>query len=466
MRLRDKRESFCDNGWHMISRSVVFDKIRQFRFPLILLLGNLLVVLGTELAHDEAYYWLFSKNLAWGYFDHPPMAAWLIALSNWMPGEIGVRFTFLVLTQLSVWLLAAMSPREMRWVVWLGFCTFPLLAFSGVFAIPDGPLVIFSALWLWSLQNFLKNQGLKSSLILGLLTSLLFYSKYHGILYVIGTIIALPKLIKNKYFWIAAAFGFFLYLPHIQWQWRHDFATFRYHFIDRPRVEVGYRQPLEFVLLQIFLPGVFIAPFIWISFFMNKSMDEFERALKCIAIFVPLFFFTSTFSKKIEANWTVAAGIPLLLFIARKGLYWVDSKVWRISVIASLVAVTSAKILMVVPPSWHPIRRAHEFHGWADWAQKVRSAAGDCKLAANRYQFASKLSFYLKEDVPALNVGTRLNQFEFWDWQESWKDQKICWVTERKIFPYESADTPDGKNLVLVKDVKLSDIMVHKTKSL
>jgi hypothetical protein len=26
----------------------------------------------TELQDDEAYYWVFSRYLDWGYFDHPP----------------------------------------------------------------------------------------------------------------------------------------------------------------------------------------------------------------------------------------------------------------------------------------------------------------------------------------------------------------------------------------------------------
>ena len=30
------------------------------------------------LTADEAYYWLWSKHLAFGYYDHPPMIAWLI----------------------------------------------------------------------------------------------------------------------------------------------------------------------------------------------------------------------------------------------------------------------------------------------------------------------------------------------------------------------------------------------------
>ena len=28
---------------------------------------------------DEAYYWLWSKNIAFSYFDHPPLVSWLQA---------------------------------------------------------------------------------------------------------------------------------------------------------------------------------------------------------------------------------------------------------------------------------------------------------------------------------------------------------------------------------------------------
>ena len=44
---------------------------------------NLLQAGFSELANDEAYYHMFAENLAWGYFDHPPMTAllvWLLSL--------------------------------------------------------------------------------------------------------------------------------------------------------------------------------------------------------------------------------------------------------------------------------------------------------------------------------------------------------------------------------------------------
>ena len=48
---------------------------------------------GTELFDDEAYYWVYSKFLDWGYFDHPPMIAVLIKIGYFIfPSELGVRY--------------------------------------------------------------------------------------------------------------------------------------------------------------------------------------------------------------------------------------------------------------------------------------------------------------------------------------------------------------------------------------
>ena len=36
---------------------------------------NILQALFTGVYPDEAYYWMYSLHLQWGYFDHPPMVA-------------------------------------------------------------------------------------------------------------------------------------------------------------------------------------------------------------------------------------------------------------------------------------------------------------------------------------------------------------------------------------------------------
>src|SRR6266498_4167697 len=65
-----------------------------------------------ELYSDEAYYWLWSLRPAGGYFDHPPLVAWLITASAWLvPGELGVRLLFLAAGGLTVAFAALLAAE-------------------------------------------------------------------------------------------------------------------------------------------------------------------------------------------------------------------------------------------------------------------------------------------------------------------------------------------------------------------
>ena len=65
---------------------------------------SLVQAICTELFHDEAYYWVFSHYLDWGFKDHPPVTALLVAAgSNLLSGEIGVRLFMVILNTLTVY---------------------------------------------------------------------------------------------------------------------------------------------------------------------------------------------------------------------------------------------------------------------------------------------------------------------------------------------------------------------------
>ena len=53
----------------------------------------------TPLTFDEAYYWMWSKHLAFGYYDHPPMVAFVIRAGTVIAGdtELGVRLVSILL---------------------------------------------------------------------------------------------------------------------------------------------------------------------------------------------------------------------------------------------------------------------------------------------------------------------------------------------------------------------------------
>ena len=63
------------------------EKLKQHKFLLpvtILLLSILNIIQGsyTELLPDEAYYWVYSQDMNWGFFDHPPFVAVWVTISN------------------------------------------------------------------------------------------------------------------------------------------------------------------------------------------------------------------------------------------------------------------------------------------------------------------------------------------------------------------------------------------------
>ena len=71
--------------------------LRNFWFLLMILGGlNLIQAWGMELLNDEAYYWMFAQYLDWAYFDHPPMIALWIAITDGLGGALGLRLSTLI----------------------------------------------------------------------------------------------------------------------------------------------------------------------------------------------------------------------------------------------------------------------------------------------------------------------------------------------------------------------------------
>src|SRR6266568_9355989 len=66
---------------------------------LALVVLRLLAAAWTPLTFDEAYYWMWSKHLAFGYYDHPPMVAFVIRAGTLIAGdtELGVRLVSILL---------------------------------------------------------------------------------------------------------------------------------------------------------------------------------------------------------------------------------------------------------------------------------------------------------------------------------------------------------------------------------
>ena len=127
--------------------------IAHYFWPLAMLLLVIRVFLGAvcNLVPDEAFYWTWTRHLSTGYFDHPPMIAWIIWLSTRVLGntELGVRMPAALLSigSLAVlYLLAGRVLKDRRAVgyVVLMWVAGPLLPVIGTIHTPDASATFFS----------------------------------------------------------------------------------------------------------------------------------------------------------------------------------------------------------------------------------------------------------------------------------------------------------------------------------
>jgi hypothetical protein len=84
---------------------LAFPQRNALLFVAVLTILRIATASYVPLSFDECYFWLWSKNLAISYYDHPP----LIALSTWLgtalfgETQFGVRFVSLALSVAASW---------------------------------------------------------------------------------------------------------------------------------------------------------------------------------------------------------------------------------------------------------------------------------------------------------------------------------------------------------------------------
>lgn len=422
---------------------------------LALFLFQVAISMSFELAHDEAYYWIFSKFLDWGYFDHPPFVAFIIKIFSFLPhSEFSVRIGFIILQFCTFIILLTLTSNVL--ISFLLFFSFPMASFSGILALPDMPLLFMTALYCHQLKKYFERDNYKAVISLGFTIALLLYSKYHGVLLIFFTILAVPELFKRKSFYYVALISLLAFLPHLNWQYQHNFSTLRYHFLERPSSAFNLGRSFEYLILQLLLPGLFVGPIVWYGVFKNKVSSNFDRSMKFICIGTVIFFLLSGFNKKIEANWTIFLAIPLI-YLTNSLDFWRKKGVRRLLFLSFLIVVTS-RILFSFSPEFIKIKRLTEFHGWKEWAAKVEDLCDGQPILANTYQFASKLSFYLNKEIGSLNYKSRKNQFDYWQFEKKIPTDKVCYLTDKKEFKGLKIETPDRKTLHIIKNQSIEEL--------
>ncbi|MEX0312629.1 MAG: ArnT family glycosyltransferase, partial [Allomuricauda sp.] len=358
---------------------------------------NLLQSYFTELIYDEAYYWYYAQTLDWGYFDHPPMVAFLIKLSSlFFEGELGVRFMSCVLsigTYVFLWLLIE-NPKKNDYVIHFFLLLFSMTLMNayGFLTLPDTPLLFFTALFLWLYKCFLKNPTIWISLFLGVVMAALMYSKYHAVLVILFVFLSNFKLIGNRKAWLAVAVALICYIPHFLWLYQHDFISIKYHLFERPNQAYSFEKFTLGYLIN--LVAIFGLLFYWVylALLKTKKSDTFTRALKYLTYGVLLFFFISSFNRRVQTQWIIVISIPMAVLAFNYLLENGQSRKWMYRMgIASLVILLYARVWLIFQPL---VPLLFETHGNKQWVEALSSKADGVPVVfENSYRRAPMYEF-------------------------------------------------------------------------
>jgi hypothetical protein len=402
----------------------------------------------TELQDDEAYYWVYSKYPDFGYFDHPPMIALLIKMGySVFPNELGVRLFPLILNILSLFITERLLANKNPVLFYAITLSIAALQLAGFIAIPDIPLIFFTALFFLVYRNFTEKQTWRNILLLGISIALLFYTKYHAVLIVFFTLLSNIKLFTKPQLYLAGIVALVLFSPHLLWQWEHNWVSFRYHLFESNVNAYKFSFTADYIAGQVLLAGP-IAGFVLLpAAFLHKSKTQTEKALKWNMIGLYIFFLLSSFRGKVEANWTSPVLVSLIVLSHQYLNEKLSLQKWILRLLPlTLLLVVFVRIIMI--EDLLPVNAIKKrFHAWKQWPQEMNKLTKGLPVVfSNSYQRASKYWFYSGQMTYSQNdVSEHRNNYNFWPIEDELLGKPVYFLDIYRLNRFDdSLKTPIG----------------------
>lgn len=379
----------------------------------------------TDLFFDEAQYWTWSQDLAFGYFSKPPLIAWTIRATTSLcgDGEACVRAgapLFYFGTSVVLYFCAReLFDETIALASALVFATLPGVSFSSTQISTDVPLLFFYSLAMLSWVKLLKTRDTGWALMLGAAFGFGMLAKYAMIYVLLGVVMHLAvsrearRNISASRALLAAVVAAMIIAPHILWNYRNGFVTVG-HTAANASWHGNLFHPgklLEFLggQLGVFGPILFVALLV-IAWRARKSAGEPERLLLAFSLPILILVSLQALLSRAHANWAAAAypaaTILVTFVLLRDG--WV--RLFRFSLALHLLVA----VVMVVSPAFAPwiklpggLDPFSRQLGWRETAGAVRDELArqpyDEILTEDR-QVTAELLYYLRNTTVPLTA--------------------------------------------------------------
>ena len=382
-----------------------------------------------EYNFDEAYYLLWSRDLAWGYLDHPPgVAAWIRASTTLFGNsEFGVRALGVGVNALATGLIGVVAARlfnSARVGVFaaLAWATIPVSA-GAIVATPDAPLTIGSALALAGLVEVWRGRALGWAGV-GVALGLALLAKFTALFLGAGVALAMIVVPSLRRWWrsplpyLAAFVAFAIAAPFVAWNATHGWATFAKQFARVPAEHFEPHFVAEFVSSQFALanPLFALATVAWLVGAARRREAvvgrdaEARRLLLAYVAPALAYFLLHALHQRVEGNWTA----PLYpAFAILVGAAAVEGARWmRRTIRIGFGVGAAAMALMFVHlatfwPMFGPADPLSRVDGWRALAAQVDARAraeGAAYVFVHNYALASELKVYGAAEPPKIEA--------------------------------------------------------------
>lgn len=365
---------------------------------------------------DETQYWLWSRELDWGYYSKPPMIAWLIALSTAVFGDSdwAVRLFAPLLHTVTACLLGLTAARlygpragALTAIMW---AVMPAVWLSSGIMSTDAALMAGLSGGLYAMVRLREGAGWPFAVMLGLALAFAFLAKYAAIYFFAGAALAIlvdAPVRRALISWRGALALAVFAAPaggNMAWNAANDFATLS-HTADNANWGADMFNPgeaLSFVAdqLAVFGPVMFIALIAAIiaaarSWRPGWSAARPELMLTAFAAPPLLIVAVQAFLSRAHANWgaaAYAAGIILAVAFLLRGPRW-RRWVLAVSVVLHVAAGAGMMTLGAAPRLADAAGAESAFHRVREWP-----ATADAVAAAARETGAAALVFDNRND--------------------------------------------------------------------
>ena len=398
---------------------------------------------ATDLFFDEAQYWSWSLEPAFGYFSKPPLIAWIIGASTSLCGEseFCIRLPSPIVhtgTALLVfWLASRLYHQQVGFWAALTFATLPGISLSSGIISTDMPLLFAWALALAALVELLLARGLLSAveraplakqerdtggwlwaLLLGLALGLGLNAKYAMVFFVfcgaVYMVLTPPAraLLRDPRLYLALAIGGVMIVPNILWNLDHGFATLS-HTADNAKWGGPMLHPLkalEFFGAQfgVFGPILFGALLVVMWRAWAEGLAPADRLLVAFSVPVIGVILLQALLSRAHANWAatayVAASVLVVATMIRRADWrWLKGSLvlhMAIGVVIGIGLWQAGKIDL--PGKSDPFARTL---GWKEVAGATRDMLVQAKAAGKPYtgiiaddrSLTAELMYYLRD---------------------------------------------------------------------